>query len=77
MNFRLAYEQLCRRHKAKNKKTGIATTKAYKDHRWIDGKEVHHVLPKVLGGRNTASNFIALYPNEHAYAYVMLNLAFA
>lgn len=77
MNFRLAYDRLCKREKAKNREDGLKTTKSYLSHCSLnDGKEVHHILPKILGGRNIKSNFVALSYEIHVYAHVLLNLAF-
>jgi hypothetical protein len=41
-----------------------------------DGLEVHHILPRCLGGNNKKENLTALTPREHFIAHTMLVLMF-
>lgn len=41
-----------------------------------DGLEVHHILPRCLGGKNNKSNLITLTPREHFIAHLMLVLKY-
>jgi hypothetical protein len=34
--------------------------------------ELHHVLPRCLGGTDSASNLIALKPEDHLFAHLLL-----
>jgi hypothetical protein len=34
--------------------------------------ERHHILPKCMGGSDDKSNMVALYPEEHFVAHVLL-----
>lgn len=37
-----------------------------------DYKEIHHILPRSLGGGNTKENLIALTPEDHYFAHLLL-----
>lgn len=37
-----------------------------------DYKEVHHILPRSLGGNNDKDNLIALTPEDHYFAHLLL-----
>ena len=37
-----------------------------------DGLEVHHIIPRSLGGDNDTSNLVALTPREHFICHIML-----
>ena len=41
-----------------------------------DGLEVHHIIPRSLGGDNDASNLVNLTPREHWIAHLMLRKMF-
>jgi hypothetical protein len=41
-----------------------------------DGLEVHHILPRSLGGSNNKENLIALTPREHYIAHLILVKSF-
>lgn len=35
-------------------------------------KEIHHILPRCLGGMDTSENLISLFPEEHLVAHLLL-----
>lgn len=37
--------------------------------------EIHHILPKKLGGKNDFNNLVLLSHEDHIYAHFLLNLA--
>jgi len=39
------------------------------------GMEVHHMVPRCLGGINGMRNKVMLYPDEHLYAHKLLDEA--
>ena len=74
MDYMLAYKRFCQKAKNDNKKNGIVSLAQYNRLR-SSSHQVHHILPKILGGKNSASNYILLDDNAHKYAHVLLNLA--
>ena len=74
MDFRLAYQRFCQKAKAKDRENGIATKSQYA-YAKSKAYQIHHVFPKVLGGSNSAANYVLLDANSHKYAHVLLNLA--
>ena len=74
MDFHLAYQRFCWKAKAKDRENGIATAFQYARAK-SKSRQVHHIFPKVLGGSNSASNYVLLDVNSHKYAHVLLNLA--
>jgi hypothetical protein len=57
MNYNLHYEKLIQRAK----------------YRILDGKkEIHHVIPKCIGGTDDKSNLVELTPEEHYTAHLLL-----
>ena len=42
-----------------------------------DGLEVHHILPRCLGGNNKKENLIALTPREHFIAHIILTKCYS
>lgn len=36
-------------------------------------KEIHHIIPKCLGGSNDKSNLVVLFPEEHLIAHLLLS----
>ena len=76
MDYMLAYERFCQRAKARDRRNGITAASQYNRHR-SDAHQIHHIMPKKLGGKNTPENYVLLDPNSHKYAHVLLNLALA
>lgn len=59
MNYKLHYEKLI--SKAQNR----SILK-------LEYKEIHHIIPKCIGGNDDKENLIALFPEEHALAHLLL-----
>lgn len=59
MNYKLHYEKLI--SKARNR----SILKS-------EYKEVHHIIPKSLGGDNSKDNLVELFPEEHLVAHLLL-----
>lgn len=59
MNYKLHYDKLI--HKAQNR----SILKS-------EYKEVHHIIPKCIGGSDDKSNLVALFPEEHLIAHLLL-----
>lgn len=59
MNYKLHYEKLI--SKAQNR----SILKS-------EYKEVHHIIPKCMGGDNSKENLIPLFPEEHFIAHLLL-----
>ena len=59
MNYKLHYEKLI--SKAQNR--SILKT---------EYKEVHHIIPECMGGKDNKENLIALFPEEHFIAHLLL-----
>ena len=60
MNYQLHYEKLI--SKARNR----SILKS-------EYSEVHHIIPKSLGGDNSKDNLIELFPEEHLVAHLLLS----
>ena len=58
MNYRDHYERLICRARARSNLSGYV--------------EIHHVLPRCLGGTDDAENLVALTPEEHLVAHLLL-----
>ena len=74
MDFMTAYERFCQKAKARDRRDGILTSQQYNARRSLS-HQVHHITPKILGGKNTPENYVLLDGNSHRYAHVLLNLA--
>ena len=77
INYRTAYKRFI--SSAKKKMNGIdSKQKIYKVKVGSDEKlEVHHIIPKRLGGSNKLKNLVLLSTDDHVYAHFLLNLALA
>lgn len=59
MNYKKHYEKLI--HKARNR--SILKSEYY---------EVHHIIPKCIGGDDSKDNLIPLFPEEHLVTHLLL-----
>ena len=77
IDYMVAYKRFI--SSAKKKMNGIdSKQKIYKVKVGSDEKlEVHHIIPKRLGGNNKLNNLVLLSTNDHVYAHFLLNLALA
>lgn len=60
MNYKHVYDQLIE----KRRKSVLRKSETY--------CEVHHIVPKSLGGKNNAKNLICLLAKEHLLAHKLL-----
>ena len=71
MNYKTAYDRMMLAAKKKNLADGITSLrKLYK----ANG-EVHHIVPRKFGGKDTIDNLVLLSNEDHVYAHFLLNLA--
>lgn len=75
MKYRTAYTRFIA--KAKTRMKGIDSKRKLFEVQSEEKLEVHHVLPKQMGGSNQLQNLVLLTHAEHIYAHFLLNLALA
>ena len=77
VNYRTAYSRFI--SSAKKKMHGIdSMEKIHEVKVGSDEKlEVHHIIPKRLGGSNELKNLVLLSADDHVYAHFLLNLSLA
>ena len=71
VSFRTAYSRFIRAAKKKNIEDGIVDKSVMSS---IE-LEVHHIVPKSLGGSNKFKNLVMLSHEDHIYAHLLLNFA--
>ena len=59
-NYKLQYEQLIETARVESVK-------------YVRGFEIHHILPRCLGGGDEFSNLVRLWPKEHLRAHWLLS----
>ena len=74
MNYRVAYDRFILRAIRKNFENGIKVNPTINCDR-PNGMEIHHIVPKILGGTNKSSNLVLMSTTDHVYAHILLNLA--
>ena len=73
VNYRIAYRRLIAA--AKKKQICIDSKAKLFNAAAENGLEVHHILPKAIGGNNKLKNLVLLSHDEHVYAHMLLNFA--
>jgi hypothetical protein len=73
VNYRTAYRRLIAA--AKKKQICLESRAKLFNVAAKDGLEVHHILPKAIGGSNKLKNLVLLSHDEHVYAHMLLNFA--
>ena len=74
ISYRIAYDRFILAAKKKNAKDGFTNNAKISS---LGEGELHHILPRKLGGTNSFKNLVLLSHNEHIYAHMLLNLALA
>jgi hypothetical protein len=76
INYRTTYNRFVSSAKKKMVESNLnSLPKIYRFQR-KDKLEVHHIVPKILGGsKNDPNNLVLLTHDEHIYAHFLLNLA--
>lgn len=73
-SFKIAYERFIHASKKQRDTRGITRQEILK---WKtkSGLEIHHIVPKSLGGTDKLTNLVLLSHEGHIYAHLLLNLA--
>lgn len=74
ISYRIAYGRFILAAKKKNTKDGFTSNTKLSS---LGEGELHHILPRKLGGTNNFKNLVLLSHDEHIYAHMLLNLALA
>lgn len=79
MDFKAEYLAFIAAARARNKNLGMKLkkrNKIFKASNFLRSSyQVHHVIPRSCGGRNTLDNVVALTPDEHVVAHFLYNVS--